>query len=281
MKQTVSGGSPLITTLPPAAPPNREVYTIVHTFGGTYADLAIAPDGRVGGIGPKPPAAQDFSFVSLEGITYQPANGLPTTPVQINGSNWTDTFSPNNPGFGASPAAWYKDGSGIVHLQGAADQWQPTSVNGSDPLLLGTLPPPAAPARVVGMLGGLEVRDIRRRSRSSPTGRSSSSPGPPAGLRPFVRVARRRQLRAGRAVQPHLEREHRQLDAGLLQRRRRGSRLGRGRRRHRPPAGRRAPDLGSRAQCEPDRNAAVDHRPDTDRVYDRANVRAEQRRHVR
>ena len=52
MKQTVSGGSPLITTLPPAAPPNREVYTIVHTFGGTYADLAIAPDGRVGVSGP-------------------------------------------------------------------------------------------------------------------------------------------------------------------------------------------------------------------------------------
>ena len=103
--QTVSGGSPLIATLPPAARPDREVYTIVHTFGGTYADLAIAPDGRIGVITPRPPAARDFSFVSLEGITYEPANQLADSPIEINEENWTDTFTPAHPGNGATPAA--------------------------------------------------------------------------------------------------------------------------------------------------------------------------------
>lgn len=41
-----SGLSPLIPTLPAAARPDREVFTIMHTVGGTFADLAIAPDGE-------------------------------------------------------------------------------------------------------------------------------------------------------------------------------------------------------------------------------------------
>jgi hypothetical protein len=59
---TIVGGASL---------PNRVVYTIVHTFNGTYADVAINPNGQIGLIDPKPPAVKDYSFVSLECITYQ------------------------------------------------------------------------------------------------------------------------------------------------------------------------------------------------------------------
>jgi hypothetical protein len=42
-----------------------------HTFNGTYADLGIEPNGQIDIISPRPHASQDFSFVSLEGITYR------------------------------------------------------------------------------------------------------------------------------------------------------------------------------------------------------------------
>jgi hypothetical protein len=42
----------------------------VYTFNGTYADLAIEPNGQIYVINPRPPAVQDYTFVSLEGITY-------------------------------------------------------------------------------------------------------------------------------------------------------------------------------------------------------------------
>ena len=73
VKQTSATGpdANLIGTLPPAASPNRVVYSIVHTFNGTYADIAINPNGQIGLINPRPPAVRDYSFVSLEGITYQ------------------------------------------------------------------------------------------------------------------------------------------------------------------------------------------------------------------
>ena len=187
--QTVKGGSPLIATLPPAARPNREVFTIVHTFAGTYADLAIAPSGQIGVIAPRPPAVQNFSFVSLEGITYQPANQLPATPIEINETNWTDTFTPVHPGFGATPAAWYKDGNGIVHLQGAADQFDAQPGGASQPELIGALPPAAAPTRdlftvvhtAFGTYATLLVRTsgqlvvIEPPGRRSPTSRSCRS----------------------------------------------------------------------------------------------------------
>jgi hypothetical protein len=47
------------------------VFTIVHTFNGTYADIAIQTNGQIGLIDPRPPAVKDYSFVSLEGISYQ------------------------------------------------------------------------------------------------------------------------------------------------------------------------------------------------------------------
>jgi hypothetical protein len=67
-----NGANPwLIGTLPPQASPTRWVYTVVPTSEGTYADLAINPQGQIFVIDPKPPAIKDYTFVSLEGITYQ------------------------------------------------------------------------------------------------------------------------------------------------------------------------------------------------------------------
>ncbi len=45
------------------------MYTIVHTFNGTYADLAIEPNGTLALIDPRPPMVKDYTFVSLESIT--------------------------------------------------------------------------------------------------------------------------------------------------------------------------------------------------------------------
>ena len=61
----------MVGTLPAGARPSHNVYTIVHTFNGTYADLEVAASGQISLIPPRSPAVQDFTFVSLEGITYQ------------------------------------------------------------------------------------------------------------------------------------------------------------------------------------------------------------------
>ena len=70
--QTSSAGSNanLIGTLPAAARPAANVFTIVHTFNGTYADLAVQSNGQIALINPRPPAVQDYTFISLESITY-------------------------------------------------------------------------------------------------------------------------------------------------------------------------------------------------------------------
>lgn len=65
-------GANLIGTLPRAARPARAVYTIVSTFGGSYADLAIETDGTIRLIDPRSPAVKDYAtFVSLEAISYR------------------------------------------------------------------------------------------------------------------------------------------------------------------------------------------------------------------
>jgi hypothetical protein len=129
----------LIGTLPPAACPDRVVYAIVHTFNGTYADLAINPDGQITLINPRPPAVQDYRFVSLECIIYEQFLPVPNL-IELNKNNW----SPNTE-FGSSAPAWYLDGSSYVHLQGAATQTNPNPVPGSNPNLLGTILGPPAP----------------------------------------------------------------------------------------------------------------------------------------
>jgi len=72
-KQISSSGSNagLLGRLPKAARPSHNVFVIVHTFAGTYADLGISTNGQIGLISPRPPAVQDLSFVSLEGITFK------------------------------------------------------------------------------------------------------------------------------------------------------------------------------------------------------------------
>jgi len=72
-KQTVGtgGNANLLGTLPSAAAPTRDVYAIVHTFNGTYANIFIGSNGQISLIDPRAPAVKDYSFVSLEGISYQ------------------------------------------------------------------------------------------------------------------------------------------------------------------------------------------------------------------
>ena len=119
-------------------PQNRVVYTIVHTFSGTYADVGISTTGQISLIDPRPPMIKDYSFVSLECITY--GNNL-FNPITPNSTNWS--FSP---GFGAIAPGWYKDAAGIVHLLGAAKQ---INAGGANANLLGTLPAAASPKRTV------------------------------------------------------------------------------------------------------------------------------------
>jgi hypothetical protein len=115
------------------------VFTIVHTFAGTYADLEIETNGTIAVIGPPSPAVEDLSFVSLEGITYQPANKLPASAIAVNGANWSPTTAFGS--FVGAPSA-YTDGSTIVHLEGAARQINP---NGSNANYLGSVPASDAP----------------------------------------------------------------------------------------------------------------------------------------
>lgn len=123
----------VLGTLPAAARPARDVFTIVHTFNGTYADLEIETNGTIAVIGPPSPAVEDLSFVSLEGISYQPANTIPASAIALNGANWSF-----HTGFGSdvgAPAA-YRTG-GVVRLEGAAKQISPLGPNAN---FLGTVP---------------------------------------------------------------------------------------------------------------------------------------------
>ena len=134
VKQTFVNSNVLGTIVGGGAPQNRVIYTIVHTFDGTYADVALNPNGQVGLIDPRPPMVKDYSFVSLETITY--------------GNNTLNAITPNSgwsfsAGFGSIGPAWYKDASGIVHLVGAAKQTNASSN------VIGTLPTAARPTRTV------------------------------------------------------------------------------------------------------------------------------------
>jgi hypothetical protein len=128
-------------TLPRAARPSRNVFTIVHTFDGTYADLEVARNGSLTLIGPRSPAVTDYSFVSLEGISYRPSGK--TSPIPVNPEDW------GPPGFGAAGPGWYKDRSGIVHLQGAV---APAQVGCTGFCFIGLLPKAARPARQVNTI---------------------------------------------------------------------------------------------------------------------------------
>ena len=74
---STAGSTPnLIGTLPSGARPANDLFLIVHTFSGTYADLSIGTNGQVRLIDPRAPMGGgdtfDYTFVSLEGVTYHP-----------------------------------------------------------------------------------------------------------------------------------------------------------------------------------------------------------------
>jgi hypothetical protein len=131
----------LIGAVPPAAAPARTIYTIVHTFWGTYADLVITTRGQLliegAPPGPASPAVTDLSFVSLEGVSYRPG-ALFSHIGNLNTSSWSAVLS-DDPG-------WVEDDAGIVHLQGAATQ---TSSSGSGADLVATMSSVIRPDRAV------------------------------------------------------------------------------------------------------------------------------------
>jgi hypothetical protein len=135
---TSGPGANTIGTLPPGARPATDLYFIVHTFNGTYADLAIEPNGQIDVINPRPPAVQDYNFLSLEGISFRL---IAAANIDTIGPDWSQF-----PGFGARVPAWFKDKSGIIHLEGAAGQ---IGTGGPTPNLVATLPPAAAPRSTV------------------------------------------------------------------------------------------------------------------------------------
>ena len=136
---STSGSDPnLIGTLPPGIRPATDLYFIVHTFNGTYADLAIDTGGNISVINPRPPAVQDYNFLSLEGISFRL---VAAANIDTIGPDWSQF-----PGFNARVPAWFKDKSGIIHLEGAAGQ---ISTGGPTPNLVATLPPAAAPRSTV------------------------------------------------------------------------------------------------------------------------------------
>jgi hypothetical protein len=152
------GAPNLLGTLLHAGPyaPQRNVFTIAHTNFGTYVDVSILTNGQIWLIDPRPPAVKDYSFVSLEGISYNPVNPDPSTctQIQLNGNNWSPDFkfNTNTPAacFYFSPGA---DGrlNGGVHLEGAAVQTtsQPSPFPGAlPPNVIGTLAP--TPGSAVG-----------------------------------------------------------------------------------------------------------------------------------
>jgi hypothetical protein len=129
-------GANLIGTLPRAARPHSNIFTIVHTASGTYADLFILANGQIGLIRPLPPRIQDYSFVSLENIAYRPS-AAGSTRLAVNTLNWS-----GRPCCAPRAPAWYKDRSGVIHLQGAVFQFDNTGPGAN---LIGTLPRAARP----------------------------------------------------------------------------------------------------------------------------------------
>ena len=132
------GDEYLIGTLPRAAAPAQRVLVPVHTFNGTYNDVIIETSGQMYTGPARSPAVTDFNFLSLEGITFRP--GGQGSKIAMNTANWT----PEDPSF--RPPAWYRDKSGVIHLQGATNQ---TSAAGAGANLIGTLPAAARPASTV------------------------------------------------------------------------------------------------------------------------------------
>jgi hypothetical protein len=127
-------------SIPSTYAPDRNVFTIVHTGSGTYADLMI---GRDGSIDLLPSYNTNTQFVSLEGISYFNGTFNPATcPYCVQplayGSNWTSTGIVAN--VGAGTAGYWEDSNQTVHLRGAVSQ-----TNGSGDNYIGSVPLSVAP----------------------------------------------------------------------------------------------------------------------------------------
>jgi hypothetical protein len=90
----VSGPSDIVGCIPDLSEwPSWNVFEIVHTFNGTYADVEIHTDGSIEVIAPRPPAVTGFGFVSLDGITFAAASpkffGLATRGADRQGTRVT------------------------------------------------------------------------------------------------------------------------------------------------------------------------------------------------
>jgi hypothetical protein len=121
------GKADLIGTMPSDAP-DRDVYAIVHTFQGTYADLEITTSGQ---IWLEPSANTNTTFVSLEGVSFYDGQNGGVKPIAA-----SRYFSTTGAGDGSAPAGYYKDADGTVHLQGAVKQ---LSSEPGYPQLIGTM----------------------------------------------------------------------------------------------------------------------------------------------
>jgi len=78
--------------------PSRNVFTIAHSYAGTYTDVVIsASTGQIILIGARGPAAADGRLVSLEGITFTDNAGF---PIAVNTADYStstvfNTFAPS------------------------------------------------------------------------------------------------------------------------------------------------------------------------------------------
>ncbi len=64
---TNGAGASVIGSVPAVDHSGYDVYEIVATNDGTYADIDITAAGQIELIGPRYPMIEDYSFVSLEG----------------------------------------------------------------------------------------------------------------------------------------------------------------------------------------------------------------------
>jgi hypothetical protein len=131
----------LIGVLPPDARPDRSVHELVHTFNGTYVGVEIDHFGNIYLIDAHAPAVRDLSFVSLEGVSFQRLISDANVPVPVNKANWSGQSRSD----AVAPSVW-RDGSGVVRLQGAVTQ---TSSHGPGADVIGTLPETFRPRRNV------------------------------------------------------------------------------------------------------------------------------------
>jgi len=177
-----SGDANLIGRVPPDAVPDRDVYTIVHTLAGTYADLVINTIGEVRVIGPAPPAAAGYGFLSLEGITYKRSartdDGLYPVVLFRTKGYWSPYVAYD---YASVSPRYCHCIDGTVHLMGGVAYEAINPAADPDPNLIATLPPDAAPSRdvyvIAHALGGTyadlvintlgEIRVIGARSPAS------------------------------------------------------------------------------------------------------------------